>query len=61
VLSRLELWDMLEVVHLFDGRDEDGQHNNRINMHKFISLLVIISIILSARVGSERALGRPTK
>ncbi|KAK3671788.1 hypothetical protein LTR78_008333 [Recurvomyces mirabilis] len=33
------LWDMLEVEHLFDGRDEDGQHNNRVHMHEIVSLL----------------------
>jgi hypothetical protein len=27
---------MLEIDHMFDGRDEDGQHNNRVHMHEII-------------------------
>lgn len=30
---------MLEVDHLFDGRDEEGLHNNRFHMREMVSLL----------------------
>ncbi|KAK0263291.1 hypothetical protein B0A54_00652 [Friedmanniomyces endolithicus] len=35
------LWNMLEVDHLLDGTDEEGQHNNRLHMHEIVSLLSV--------------------
>ncbi|KAK4508820.1 hypothetical protein PRZ48_002559 [Zasmidium cellare] len=26
------MWDMIQAEHLFDGRDEEGYHNNRVHI-----------------------------
>ncbi|KAF2774313.1 protein kinase [Teratosphaeria nubilosa] len=33
------LWDMLEGDHLFNGHDQDDQHNNRLHMSEIVILL----------------------
>jgi serine/threonine-protein kinase SRPK3 len=35
----LQVWNMVEIKHLFRGHDDNGDHNNRVHMAQIVSLL----------------------
>lgn len=39
MLTSLRVWDMIQVEHLFDGRDEEGHHNNRVHIGEMVGLM----------------------
>lgn len=38
-LSLSQAWDMVQAQYLFDGRDEEGYHNNRVHLGEMVGLL----------------------
>lgn len=34
-----QMWDMIQAQHLFDGRDEEGYHNNRVHIGEMVNLV----------------------
>lgn len=35
----LQAWDMVQAQYLFDGRDEEGFHNNRVHLGEMVALV----------------------
>jgi serine/threonine-protein kinase SRPK3 len=53
LFSHVQVWDLVENKHLFDGRDEEGEHNNRFHISEMVAYLGVPPIEFQKR--SEHA------
>jgi hypothetical protein len=51
--SHVQVWDLVENKHLFDGRDEEGEHNNRFHISEMVAYIGVPPVEFQKR--SEHA------
>ena len=51
--THVQIWDLIENKHLFDGLDEEGYHNNRVHLSEMVAFLGIPPLAFQQR--SEQA------